>query len=66
MIETIGLAAGDIYSILEREGEMPLKKLQEKTQLPTKLFYMALGWLSREDKIAYRHRRNRLEVKIKK
>jgi hypothetical protein len=65
MIEAIGLAAGDIYDILKREGEMPLKKLQEKSQLPMKLFYMALGWLSREDKIEYRHRKNRLVVKIK-
>jgi hypothetical protein len=65
MIETIGLAAGDLYEILKREGEMPLKKLHDKSQLPMKLFYMALGWLSREDKIEYRHRKNRLEVKIK-
>lgn len=65
MNETIGLAAGDIYEILKRDGEMPLKKLHTKSQLPSKLFYMALGWLSREDKITYRHRRNRLVVKIK-
>ena len=63
MNETIELAAGDIFEILKRDGEMPLKKLQDKTQLPTKLFYMALGWLSREDKIVYRHKRNRLEVR---
>lgn len=65
MIETIGSAAADICDILERDGEMPLRILHEKTQLPTKLFYMALGWLSREDKIVYRHKRNRLEVKLK-
>ncbi len=65
MFDKIGLAAGDIWRELHNQGEMPITKLNKKTELPVGLFYMALGWLSREDKVRFRRERRKLYVALK-
>jgi hypothetical protein len=65
MYDKIGVAAGDIWRELHNQGEIPITKLNRKTGLPVGLFYMALGWLSREDKLCYRRERRKLYVALK-
>ena len=47
----IGEAAGLIWRTLESEGPMTKETLKSKTRLDSEILNMALGWLSREDKI---------------
>jgi hypothetical protein len=65
MVERIGKAAGDIWELLKSQGEIPITKLNKETGLPANLFYMALGWLSREDKLSYRRDKRKLYVVLK-
>ena len=51
MQEEIGEAAGLIWRTLDTEGSMSKDKLKSKTHLDSELLTMALGWLSRENKI---------------
>jgi hypothetical protein len=65
-IEEIGFNAGKIWSYLNNKNE-PVDVLELKFQLKltnTDL-YLALGWLSREDKIVYLIENNRIKVKLK-
>jgi len=65
-IEEIGFNAGKIWSYLNNKSE-PVDVLELKFQLKltnTDL-YLALGWLSREDKIVYLIENNRIKVKLK-
>ncbi len=65
MVDRIGKAAGDIWELLKSQGEKPITRLNKETGLPAHLFYMALGWLSREDKLAYRREERKLYVGLK-
>jgi hypothetical protein len=52
MITTeIGMNAGKIWSLLNEEGEHPVKLMVKKLKLSTNDFYMAIGWLAREGKL---------------
>jgi hypothetical protein len=65
-IEEIGFNAGKIWSYLNNKNE-PVDVLELKFQLKltnTDL-YLALGWLSREDKVVYLIENNRIKVKLK-
>lgn len=65
MINDIGLAAGSIWKTLKNEGEITITALKRKTGLPLNIFYMGLGWLSREDKVSYRFEKRRIYLRIK-
>jgi hypothetical protein len=65
MVDKIGLAAGDIWRILEKEGEASRTLLNKKTGLPENIFYMGLGWLMREDKINYRREKRGIYIALK-
>jgi hypothetical protein len=66
MIKDIGFAAGDVWKKLRDEDEIVITRLQRKTGLPVNKFYMALGWLAREDKISFRQERRTIRVSLKK
>ncbi len=51
LTETIGTSAGKIYQVLSEKKELDVKSLQRSTALSDPLFYQAIGWLSKEDKI---------------
>lgn len=51
MIETFGVNAGKIWTILDEKGKQDIKKVKKATKLTDKKLYAALGWLSREGKI---------------
>ncbi len=65
MITEIGLAAGAIWNVLKKEGETNITRLQKKTGLPQNQFFMALGWLAREDKLQFRRDRRALYIHLK-
>ena len=52
MNETIGNAAGIIWSFLDKQTKsVTLSKLKNEIDLSATLMQMALGWLAREEKI---------------
>lgn len=51
MIETFGVNAGKIWTILDEKGKQDIKDVKRATKLTDKNLYAALGWLSREGKI---------------
>jgi len=65
MITEIGLASGTIWNILKKDGETGVSQLQKKTGLPLNQFYMALGWLARENKIQFRRDRRAIFIGLK-
>lgn len=51
MIETIGVNAGRVWSILDEKGKQSVKDIKEETKLTYNNLYAAIGWLAREGKI---------------
>lgn len=49
--EKIGENAGKIWRILHTHGPMTQTELQQALELDEHLFYAAVGWLARENKI---------------
>jgi hypothetical protein len=63
MIETIGQAAGQVWTTLaQAEGPMGLTEVPKRTHLKTQIAYQALGWLAREGKVEYRSKGRKTEV----
>ena len=51
MIETFGINAGKIWSLLDKTGRQNIKDVKKTTKLTDKNLYAALGWLAREGKL---------------
>lgn len=49
----IGETAGAVWETLAKEGPLPFAALMEEVNVPQSLFFMAIGWLSREDKLEF-------------
>ena len=49
----IGRKAGRIWDYLYANGECSIAELKKKLKINTKELYLALGWISRNDKIAF-------------
>ncbi len=65
MRDRIGLAAGDIWQCLQKEGgSASLAKVREKTGLDTESAYLALGWLAREEKISIEKRGRSVRISL--
>lgn len=63
MKEQIGVNAGKVWQALN-EGEMSLKVLKKATKLTEKDMYAALGWLAREDKVAFKEENGEIIVNL--
>ena len=50
---TIGENAGQIWQLLKEKGEMQLVELLEISKIEESDLNRSLGWLAREDKIAF-------------
>ena len=57
-------AAGKIYNYLNDNGEVTINKLRKDMDLDDNFTYMGLGWLSREDKVAYTQKPKSVTVKL--
>ncbi len=65
-IEEIGFNAGKIWTYLYNKKEAAdVLELKFQLKLSNTDLYLALGWLSREDKIVYLTENNRLKIKLK-
>ena len=49
--ERVGIAAGEIWRYLSENGESSPIKIKANLGLSNTMLYLALGWLSREDKV---------------
>ena len=61
----IGLNAGKIWNLLNEEGDQPVKSAMKKLKMSTADFYMALGWLTREEKFCHFEKDDVLSVCLK-
>jgi len=51
MITRIGIVAGDIWRLLEKEKEVALSSMVSQVEKPREILLMGLGWLAREGHI---------------
>ena len=51
--QRIGETAGAIWQRLSQEGPQTLGVLMHEVNVPESLFFMAVGWLSREGKLEF-------------
>ena len=51
--EAIGHVAGEVWSLLAKEGGQPLADIKKSIVAPTELVSAAIGWLAREDKLDF-------------
>jgi hypothetical protein len=49
----IGEAAGNVWRALDAHGPLTLAALMAEVNAPQSLFFMAIGWLSREEKVRF-------------
>jgi hypothetical protein len=47
----IGNAAGEVWRLLDGEGDLSITNIQKKLKMSEQLLYLAIGWLCRENKI---------------
>lgn len=53
MKEKIGENSGKVWTALNEAGKSNIKDVKKLTKLTEKDLYAALGWLAREEKIAF-------------
>jgi len=61
----IGDAAGAVWKALDRSGQATLSQLKQRTQLGEPLLMMAIGWLAREEKLAFIREGRTMRVDLK-
>jgi hypothetical protein len=49
----IGETAGAVWATLSKQGPLTFASLMEEVDAPQSLFFMAVGWLSREEKLQF-------------
>ena len=66
MFHTIGETAGEIWRLLNQEGAMSISTIVSKVKQPQSAVYMGIGWLAREDKLAFTETKRGISISIKK
>jgi len=66
MFHTIGETAGEIWKILKEEGPLSVSAINAKVKQPSNVVCMGIGWLAREDKLAFTQTKQGTSVSIKK
>jgi len=64
MQEEIGATAGAIWKILHAKGELSLSQLKKQTKAKPPVFDWAIGWLARENKIAFTQQKRSIRVRL--
>jgi len=65
MVEEIGMLAGKVWECLNDNGKATVKQLSSKVNAPESEVLMAIGWLAREDKLAFSKKGRFLYVSLK-
>lgn len=61
----VGEFAGKIWAALNTNGAMTQKEIKKVTKLNEKKFYLAIGWLLRENKICVKEIEKELTISLK-
>lgn len=64
MQEEIGTTAGAIWKILHAKGELSLYQLKKQAKAEPPVFDWAIGWLARENKIAFSQKKRSIKVRL--
>lgn len=64
MQEEIGTSAGSIWQALNTKGELSLGQLKKAVKGKPPLFDWAIGWLAREDKIAFTPEKRSFRIRL--
>jgi hypothetical protein len=64
MKNLIGTNAGKIWNALDERLELSVKELQKTTKLRNSDLYLALGWLSKENKICLFEEKGELVIRL--
>ena len=64
MLTEIGETAGRIWDELKSRGEVELARLPKILKGKSVIVYQALGWLARENKVAYRKEGDKIFVSL--
>ncbi|MDR1244358.1 MAG: winged helix-turn-helix domain-containing protein [Endomicrobium sp.] len=65
MSSKIGLIAGDVWCFLSENGESSPIKIKAALGISNTMLYLALGWLSREDKIVIEQNEYSYKISLK-
>ena len=65
MQEEIGIIAGAIWHVLDKEGEVSLAQLKKAVNGKTPVFDWAMGWLAREDKVVITREKRSFRVRLR-
>jgi len=60
----VGINAGVIWHLLSEKGELSIREIGELTNFGEQSIYLALGWLSREDKIHFLEKSGVVYIKL--
>jgi hypothetical protein len=63
--EEIGKNSGLIWKYLVDNGPATIIKLKSNLEISNTNLYLALGWLSREDKIIFNKKQHTFEISLK-
>lgn len=61
----IGEAAGRVWHFLDKNPKSTFEHIYKSLSVEPALFYMALGWLSREDKLSFEGEGRRKMLSLK-
>lgn len=65
MIHDIGESAGRIWQYLSENSPAALEQMNTSLKLKESLFYMAIGWLAREDKLTFEEAGKTMKLSLK-
>lgn len=65
MVHEIGETAGNIWRTLEEEGPLRLSTLKNQMKVSDAMFFMAVGWLARENKVDFEAEGRGFNVRLK-
>jgi len=66
MFHTIGETAGEIWKLLKSEGPCSTSAIARKMKQPQSIVNMGIGWLAREDKVAFTQTKQGMSISLKK
>ena len=64
MINNIGETAGQVYQVLEKNGELTLARLKTVTEATDFQLSAAIGWLARENKVQINQKGKSIRVSL--
>lgn len=51
MLDSMGMAAGELWQYLNKNGASSASKIVKESELDSKSIQRAIGWLAKEDKL---------------